>query len=108
MTRPLPAIAQKILDKLITSYQPQKVILFGSYAWGEPNDDSDLDLLVVKETQEKFMDRAIHARHGLENVSGTQPLDLVVFTPSEFEHRKASGDPFIKLIVEEGRELYAA
>ena len=43
-------IVQQIVARLIESYQPQRVILYGSLAYGEPNEDSDIDLLIIKET----------------------------------------------------------
>ena len=49
---PVQRTIEQIAQRLIESYQPQRIILFGSMAYGEPNDDSDIDLLVVKETTE--------------------------------------------------------
>ncbi len=43
-------IIEEILDQIITHYTPQKVILFGSYAYGQPDEESDIDLLIIKDT----------------------------------------------------------
>ena len=53
---------QDILKKLLVGYKPQEVILFGSYAYGSPQRDSDIDLLVIKDTNERFIDRWATAR----------------------------------------------
>lgn len=47
---------QSILEKLVTEYKPQRVILLGSYAYGNPRQDSDSDWLIIKETSERFLD----------------------------------------------------
>ncbi len=60
-------IIQDILEKLLTSYAPQKVILFGSYAYGTPRQDSDIDLLIIKETSERFIDRWVTVRRILSD-----------------------------------------
>ena len=51
------SIVRKILDRLVSDYAPEKVILYGSYAHGNPDRDSDIDLLIIKETTERFIDR---------------------------------------------------
>ena len=48
----LPHVIPDILEKIVAGYAPQKVILFGSYAYGEPDEDSDIDLLIIKDTNE--------------------------------------------------------
>jgi predicted nucleotidyltransferase len=53
-------LVSQIVDKIIREYQPKKIILFGSYAYGEPNEDSDIDLLIVKNTDKKPIDRWIY------------------------------------------------
>jgi len=53
----IKVVIQSILHKLIAEYAPHKVILFGSYAYGVPGRDSDIDLLIIKETSERFIDR---------------------------------------------------
>jgi predicted nucleotidyltransferase len=60
-------IIQDILEQLLTSYAPQKVILLGSYAYGTPRRDSDIDLLIIKETSERFLDRWVTVRRILSD-----------------------------------------
>ncbi len=54
---PTKTIIQEIVRKLVAEYAPQKVILFGSYAYGEPLETSDIDLLIVKETDKRAIER---------------------------------------------------
>jgi len=99
---------QNILERLLTGYAPQKVILFGSYAYGNPRRDSDIDLLVIKETSERFIDRWVTARRLLTDPSRRLPLQVIVLTPQELSERLDIGDQFIKEIIDRGEVLYDA
>ncbi len=101
-------VIQNILRKLITEYAPQKVILFGSYAYGEPHLDSDIDLLIIKETLERFIDRWVTVRRILSDPKRTIPLETLVLTPEEVSKRLAIGDQFVAEIIEKGEVLYSA
>ncbi len=95
------AVVQKIVD----AFNPEKVILFGSYAYGKPTIDSDVDMLVVMESDERPAKRATRAYHVVHGK--TFPMDIVVRTPQELAHRLAIGDYFIKEIIKRGKVLYA-
>ena len=99
---------RKIVEKLVAGYSPQKVILFGSHAFGEPDSDSDIDLLIIKDTQESFFDRLTSARRAVSGAHKGVPLDILVFTPQELEARLKRGDQFLAEIFENGQLLYAA
>lgn len=101
-------LIQGILEKLIVGYSPQKVILFGSYAYGEPSEDSDIDLLIIKETTERFLDRWITVRRILSDPHRNIPLETIILTPSEISHRLALGDQVVEEILEKGKVLYAS
>jgi len=101
-------IIQEVVEKLSTRYAPQKVILFGSYAYGNPRPDSDIDLLVIKETSERFIDRWVTVRRLLSDRKRTVSLEILVLTPQEVSARLAIGDQFLAEIVEKGEVLYAA
>lgn len=101
-------IIQSILQKLITEDAPQKVILFGSYAYGAPGSDSDIDLLIIKETSDRFIDRWVTVQRILTGIHRGLPVETLVLTPQELEKRLAIGDQFIAEIVEKGKILYAA
>ena len=96
---------KEVADKIAKEYKPEKIILFGSYAWGEPGPDSDVDLFVVKETNrssreiEREISRAIFPRQF--------PLDILVYTPSEVEKKiKKDRNLFIEDIINNGKVLY--
>jgi uncharacterized protein len=97
-----------ILRKLIAEYVPQQVILFGSYAYGTPRSDSDIDLLIIKDTSERFIDRWVTVRRILSDAKRSLPLDTLILTPQEVADRIAVGDQFVAEILERGEVLYAA
>ena len=99
---------QTILDRLLAHYAPQKVILFGSFAYGDPQPDSDIDLLIIKETPERFIDRWVTVRRILSDPKRTTPLEIIVLTPREIAKRLAIGDQFLAEVMEKGEVLYAA
>ena len=101
-------VIQDILKKLLTDYAPEKVILFGSYAYGTPRHDSDIDLLIIKETPERFIDRWVTVRRILSDPKRTIPMETLVLTPQEVSRRLAIGDQFLAEILEKGEVLYAA
>ncbi len=107
-SREVQEIVQDILEKLLVGYAPQKVVLFGSYAYGSPRPDSDIDLLIVKETPERFIDRWVTVRRLLSDPKRTVSLETLVLTPQEVSRRLAIGDQFVAEIVEKGKVLYAA
>lgn len=94
---------KEITDKIVREYEPEKIILFGSYAWGNPGPDSDVDLFVVKETE--------NTRKTAEEIDGSIfprpfPIDLIVYTPDQLEKRKNINDFFIRDIITKGKVLY--
>ncbi len=94
-----------IARKIAESFNPEKIILFGSYAWGKPDRDSDLDLFVVMESKERPIKRAASVRRVLKD--RYVPMDILVRTPEELKHRMDIGDPFIKKILRDGQVIYA-
>lgn len=100
-------IIQRILDILIAEYSPRKVILFGSYAHGNPGAESDIDLLIIKETSERFIDRWVTVQGILTGSHRSIPVETLVLTPQEVENHINIGDQFIMDIWEKGKVLYA-
>lgn len=92
---------KEIIDQL-KPYHPEKIILFGSYASGKPNEDSDVDLLLIKETKEPFLDRQVKVQSLLRT---TIPVDAFVFTPEEFKKARAR-NILIQEAVETGKVVY--
>ncbi len=99
-------IIQKIVEKLIKEYNPIKIILFGSYTKGTVHRDSDIDLLIIKQTEKRPVDRFVEVKKMLYNPSLKTPLSPIVLTPKELETRITLGDTFFKEIIEEGVILY--
>lgn len=98
------SVIRKYVNQIVEKFHPQKVILFGSYAFGKPNADSDVDLLVVMPTKDELT-------KSIEVGQAFWPpfaLDLVVCTPANLKKRLAWNDWFLKQIVEEGIVVYDA
>lgn len=96
----------RMVDKLIEEYRPEKVILFGSYAYGEPTEDSDVDLLIIKNTDKRPIDRWVEVKKLLRDVTRDLPVSPLVYTEKELEERIAIKDFFIQEIFETGEVLY--
>jgi predicted nucleotidyltransferase len=92
-----------VLERL-KEYQPEKIILFGSYARGESDEYSDLDFVVIKKTAKRFLERLIEVAKLIDNDLGN--VDVFVYTPEEFERMIEWENPFIERVLEEGRVLY--
>jgi len=99
-------IITEIVDKILKGYKPKKVILFGSYAYGEPTEDSDIDLLIIKNTDKRPIDRWVEVKKLLRDISRTVPVSPLVYTEKEIEQRLAIKDFFIEEIFEKGDILY--
>ena len=96
---------KEITQKIVQEYQPEKIILFGSWAWGNPGPDSDVDLFIVKDSSKPKLERM---REVDEIVfPRTVPLDILVYTPAEIDDSiNKSGNLFIEDIVRNGKTLY--
>jgi predicted nucleotidyltransferase len=100
-------IPQQVIEdtvrQIVRQFQPQRIILFGSYAYGQPRRESDVDLLVVMDTPLKETEQAVHICQTIEYHFG---LDLIVRTPATLARRLALGDPFLREVVSQGKVLY--
>lgn len=94
---------EDLTSQIVREFNPDRVILFGSHAYGEPSKDSDVDILVVLPFKGKPVRKAIEIRN---RISANIPLDLIVRTPQQIAERVAQNDWFIREIVERGRVLY--
>ncbi|MCK4347075.1 MAG: nucleotidyltransferase domain-containing protein [Thermoplasmatales archaeon] len=95
-----------VADKLKESYNPEKIILFGSYAWGLPDEDSDIDILVIKDTEKTPHRRNVNARKLVSSLRRGYGLDILVITPEELKSRLEIGDQFLQEIISRGETLY--
>lgn len=94
-----------IVEKIRDNYKPEKIILFGSYAYGRPNAESDIDLFIIKKTQKRRIDRFCEVSRLLRNIKGIS-IQPVVFTRQEVARRLELEDDFIKEILHKGEILY--
>jgi len=103
-----PAVTEALLagitQRIVEKFQPYKVVLFGSYAYGAPDLDSDVDLLVVMDSDEPMVQRI----RQVTEVAKVRflPMDVIVRTPAEMAERLTMGDFFLAEIVEKGKVLY--
>ena len=95
---------KEVTNRIVEAFDPQRIILFGSFAYGQPSDDSDVDLLIVMETDERPAVRAMRVSRLLR--PRPFPMDILVRTPSEIQHRLKIGDYFIREVLKRGRVLY--
>ncbi|MFN3652945.1 MAG: nucleotidyltransferase domain-containing protein [Armatimonadota bacterium] len=104
-----PAVTEELLQaithRIVATFHPVQVILFGSHASGIPHAESDVDLLVVMPTEESPAQRILR----VSQVARVPflPMDLLVVTPDEMTARLSQGDPFLREVVARGRVLYS-
>jgi predicted nucleotidyltransferase len=91
----------KVLDRLTKMPEAEKVILFGSYAAGRRDLFTDLDVLVIMNTEQDFLDRTAEL---YRQIQVDVDMDLLVYTPEEFERRQQSG--FVRHAVATGQVIY--
>ena len=96
----LPVAVQRIVERL----NPEKIILFGSYAYGSPTPDSDVDLLIILETTASAKERYLTVSDLL--YPRPFPVDILVKTPQEIDSAVKQGDFFIKELLTRGYVLY--
>jgi predicted nucleotidyltransferase len=94
---------QDIVAQIVTGFKPQRIVLFGSYARGNPRPESDVDVLVVMDTPLRETEQAVQICQRIEYLFG---LDLIVRTPEHLAERLALGDSFLREIVVDGKVLY--
>jgi predicted nucleotidyltransferase len=93
---------RRTVDHIVEHFQPDKIILFGSYAYGCPNPESDVDLLVVMRARNE-LDQSLRIE---ETLDPPFPLDIIVRTPNKLHWRLAEGDWFLREVVDQGKLLY--
>ena len=93
-------------EEVAREFHPLRIVLFGSYAGGNPTEDSDVDLLVIMaRTRDRGEKMSVRIRQA---VPRDFPLDLLVRTPSDVARRLRWGDPFISELLNKGEVLYEA
>ena len=101
-------LLKTVTDKICKEYHPEKIILYGSYAYGNPTRHSDIDLFIVKKTSLDWLKRFVKVKEIIFDKTRKIPISPNVYTPEELEDRLISGDSFIKEIMEKGKVLYVS
>ena len=94
---------EKLAQFIAEKFNPKKVILFGTYAYGEATSESDVDLRIIVNSNKSTWELSVEISSALDHIF---PLDIVVKSEQEIEDRLASGDFFIEDIIEKGKVLY--
>ncbi len=94
---------QEAVRRIVSDFHPERIILFGSYAYGVPTPDSDVDLLVILPFSGKPLRQSVAI---LERIDGRFPVDLLARRPDDTARRYAEGDPLIREALDRGRVLY--
>lgn len=101
-----PSLANRIrviVENLKLAFDPQKIILFGSYARGDFTDESTIDIFVIADTEARFVERI---RGAIEVTGGYPPVEPIIYTPEEFKLMQDQGESFIQNALDEGIVLY--
>jgi predicted nucleotidyltransferase len=91
--------------RIVQEFSPQQSVLFGSYSYGTPTEDSDVDLLVILPFAGNHIHKAIEI---LQRIDPAFPVDLLARTPEAVSRRLEWNDFFLREVIEKGRVLYAA
>lgn len=100
------SLITEIVKRLVASAHPRKVILFGSYARGNPGPDSDIDILVIEDTVQSRFKEMVRLRRTLRGIP--IPIDVLVISKEEFEARAQVPSTVYYWVNREGRVLYEA
>ena len=96
---------KRVCAQIARRFRPQRIILFGSYAYGEPTPDSDVDLLIIMPLEGRATEKAIEISSSLEH---RFPIDLVVRSPEDVHQRLMWNDFFLREVTEQGVVMYDA
>lgn len=93
-----------VVQRIVENVNPEKIILFGSYAEGNPNENSDLDILIIKETDMPRYKRNSEVKKYLRGLK--IPIDVVVYSQKEIDEWKNVKTSFVNNVLEKGKVLY--
>ena len=98
---------KRLVDFIATEYKPERIILFGSYGSGGEKKSSDIDLLIIKKTDKRFVDRVVELMQIIRSQFGVSyPVEPFVYTPEEWDLAKKVNSCFIRTILSKGVVLY--
>ena len=96
---------RQLCTQIAREFKPEKIILFGSLAYGRPTPESDLDVMVVMQFEGDPLEQAVTM---LNRLNMLLPIDLLVRTPAQIQQRLEMGDSFMRDIIERGKVMYEA
>jgi uncharacterized protein len=96
---------RQLCTRIVREFKPERIILFGSHAYGRPTPESDLDLMVVMQFEGDPLEQAVTM---LNRLNMLIPIDLLVRTPEQVQQRLEMGDSFMRDIIERGEVMYEA
>jgi len=96
-------VIRDLVARIAERFRPRRIILFGSYAYGQPRPESDVDLLVVMDTTLRETQQALQIRQHVNPLFG---VDLLVYSPAKLEQRIKLGDSFLQEVTEKGLVVY--
>jgi predicted nucleotidyltransferase len=99
-------IIEEIVERIKKEYQPEKIVLFGSYAYGEPHEDSDIDLFIIKDTDKRRIDRFVEVKKLVYDPNRKISVSPIVYTNQELRERLKIKDFFVSEVLEKGKVLY--
>lgn len=105
--RPGRAQLAEVVAQIAETFRPERIVLFGSRAYGTPTDDSDVDLMVIMETDLRQPEQAAQIRQSL-HLDPVFPLDIIVRLPAQIRLGLEEGDFFIEDVMTLGKSLYEA
>lgn len=97
---------REFVEKIVRLSKPEKILLFGSWAWGKPTEDSDIDILVIKQSDQSRRDRERELRAQLYPAGVA--FDLLFYTPEELKEKiEQDRNLFLEDIINNGTIIYA-
>ncbi|MGH7599857.1 MAG: HEPN domain-containing protein [bacterium] len=103
---PLRPLIENMTARIVAEYHPEQIILYGSQTTGKARPGSDIDLFLVKQTNESFVARCAAVKRIVQSLRSKAPVSPLVLNPDEVRKRLSRGDQFIQQIIEQGIHLY--
>lgn len=98
---------EKLVNFIALEYKPERIILFGSYGTEASSKNSDIDLLIIKKTPKRFVDRVVELTQIIRSQFGFEyPVEPLVYTPEEWRYAKKINSTFTRIVLSKGIILY--
>jgi len=102
-TRIPDRVIHELIERIVDKFHPLRIVLFGSYAYGEPHPESDVDILIVMDTPLREVQQAQQIRQFINPLFG---VDILVYSPSRLNERLELGDSFLREVISKGIVVY--